>query len=563
MKRTFVTYYLILYFLLSGSSEIPAQTHSSGAPGEMIHAWTDRTMYVSGEKIFFSAVTKEFTDTSKTEFSRILYCELITPEGKRITGGKYSLTNLLFHGCITIPEETISGIYYLRFYTRFMRNLSTGNYCYIMLKIVNPYKPDVLKGTRNPDSSGSFSNIEKTPVNESLFKISSNKTSFSPRETITITLQAENRNKALKGLCLSVIPENTFQRWSFNTDNTTDTFTQVNYVAETRGISLSGKLTEKNSGNPLPAARMNLSIIGDKDILVVKTDSSGRFFFAMPDYHGNKDIFLCADEVQDFVPEILIDNDFCSRPISLPSPAFSLDDKEMKAAYKLAANFKVHSVFDRDTVPEEKTIEENQSSFYGKPSSVLIFDKYIDMPTLEDYFTELPVIVKIKKVKGKKQFRFFSENIEMTMFAPVVLVDWVPVSDIEKILAMSPAEIDRIELVEHPYIKGDITFGGIISFISKKNDFAGIDLPKAGTFVNYSFLEGCTGNIHTGQLPDNIPDFRNTAYWNPDVKTDSAGTTDISFTAPDTPGNYQILLRGMSETNMEVLTEGLISVKKN
>jgi len=135
------------------------------------------------------------------------------------------------------------------------------------------------------------------------------------------------------------------------------------------------------------------------------------------------------------------------------------------------------------------------------------------------------------------------------------------VSDIEKILAMSPSEIERIELVEHPYIKGNITFGGIISFISKKNDFAGIDLPKSGTFVNYSFLDGCTANILPGQLPDNIPDFRNTVYWNPDVKLDSAGTTDISFTAPDTPGNYHILLRGMSETNTEVIIEDLISIK--
>ena len=42
---------------------------------------------------------------------------------------------------------------------------------------------------------------------------------------------------------------------------------------------------------------------------------------------------------------------------------------------------------------------------------------------------------------------------------------------------------------------GNITYGGIISFVSRKNNFAGIDLPKSGTFISYSFLEDCTETI--------------------------------------------------------------------
>jgi hypothetical protein len=562
MKKSIVQYCLVFFSLVISCQGLRSQELFKDTGGERIQAWTDRTVYVSGERALFSAVIYDVQDGSPKNFSRIIYCELITPEGKRITGGKYPVQNSCGHGCLTIPEETISGIYFLKFYTRFMRNGSISDYKYIMLKIINPYKTEVLKGSNGADTSWLKQHSPENNTSPPSITITSGKNAYSPREEIRLNIQADTLKSSLTGLSLTVIPESTFG-YSFSPlKNRPDTNYNETYIPETRGISISGQLIVKESHKPVPDARVNLSIIGDRDILVVRTNSSGRFFFALPDYTGSRDIFLCADELLDFATEILIDNDFCSRPVSLPSPAFSLDDEEMRAGYKLAVNSRISTVFMKNTPDTMASGQENKSSFYGKPSSVLIVDKYIDLPTLEDYFTELPVIVKVRKVKGKKQFRFFTENIEMSMFDPIVLVDWVPVNNIEKILAMSPRDIDRVELVEYPYIKGDITFGGIISFISKKNDFAGIDLPKSGTFVNYSFLEDCPDEVQPAELPANIPDPRNTVYWNPAVQFNDDGKTEIIFTAPDTPGNYLILLRGMTMTGEEFLIQDLISIKK-
>jgi hypothetical protein len=125
---------------------------------------------------------------------------------------------------------------------------------------------------------------------------------------------------------------------------------------------------------------------------------------------------------------------------------------------------------------------------------------------------------------------------------------------------MSPSEIERIELVNSLYIKGNVTYGGILSFVSKKNNFAGIDLPTSGTFVNYRFLEACTDSIPTGSQPVNLPDSRSTVYWNPAVQLTEDGATPLSFTAPDTPGNYYILLRKISKTGVQVLSKEKIEV---
>ncbi len=58
---------------------------------ERLQVCTDRTMYISGEKILFSAVILNEKDIPGNEYSRVFYVELITPDGNRISGGKYPL----------------------------------------------------------------------------------------------------------------------------------------------------------------------------------------------------------------------------------------------------------------------------------------------------------------------------------------------------------------------------------------------------------------------------------------------------------------------------------------
>ncbi len=528
--------------------------------GERITVFTDRTLYVSGEKVFFSATIFNVKEGTASEYSRTLYCELITPDGTRIIGRKYPVNNSSGQGCITIPEETVSGIYYLKFYTRFMRNSSTGEYKYLMLKIINPFKTEVLSGNVVFDTTLlAMKTPEGHAANQSL-EIMAEKKSFSPRQEIQLTLRCKTAVGTPSRLCLSVIPESTFEQSFSPETNHLNAPQKGLYLPETRGISLSGQLIEKDSGQAIPYAKVNLSIIGDKDVLVVRSDSSGKFCFALPEYTGTKDIFLCADDLPDIIPEILIDNDFCSRPVSLPWPRFTLNEDEMKAAYKLAVNFRVSSTFNSDTLAREAPADKNNTSFYGVPSEILVMAKFIDLPTLSEYFTQLPGIARLKTIQGRKQFRFYTSQEEMAYHDPLLLVDWVAVNDVKKILAMPPPEIDRIELVNAIYIKGNVMYGGIISFVSKKNDFAGIDLPTSGKFVNYRFLEECTENITATPPTENIPDPRNTIYWNPAVLMKDDGTAGISFPAPDTPGKYWALLRQTGNTGEVTETKEMFVV---
>ena len=233
----------------------------------------------------------------------------------------------------------------------------------------------------------------------------------------------------------------------------------------------------------------------------------------------------------------------------------------MKRAATLSVNARVNAVFGYDTTTSRLAAGDADISLYGDPSEVLVMDKYIELPTLEEYFSELQLMLKVRKIKGRKQFRFYLSQGEMSIYEPLVLVDWVAVNDVAKVLAMSPHEIDRIEFVNSVYIKGNVTYGGIVTFVSKKNDFAGINLPSSGTFVNYSFTEPSHPDIPQVAGAQNIPDSRNTVYWNPDVQVNVQGVSDVSFAAPDTPGRYVVLLRSLGPAGVEVLASGVVEVR--
>ncbi len=558
MKRRFVPYCLFIFLLISAG--LRSQDTSIVIPGEGLQVCTDRTMYIAGEKIHFSAFIINALFDPEEEISRILYNELITPDGTRLTGGKYTVDHSTSGGCLLIPGETVTGIYFLKTYTRFMRNGSPENYHYIMLKIINPYKDEVLTGYEVTDTFNFQVEDYLQGQTGTSFKISPDKKSYVSREEIEIKIEGNMKSDHPGKLCLAVIPELAYDDQHPDKNESVIYPGAFQYYPETRGISLSGRLLEDDTGNPVPNALVNLSIIGDKDVMAIRTNASGQFYFTLPGYSGNRDIFLCGEDMPGLSSTIFIDNDFCSRPVNLPAPAFHLTENERETAYKLAVNQKLTTIFQRDTLNGRTGILKDSISFYGKPDEILVMEKFIDLPTIEDYFHELVGSVNVRKFEGRKIFRFNTNRTEMTIYDPLVLIDWVAVNDIEKILAMLPKLIERIELVNSPYIKGNIMYGGIISFVSKNNDFAGIDLPTSGTFINYNFLDEFSQITPAGPSADNIPDSRNTIYWHPDVKINEKGAVNIRVTAPDTPGKYIIMLRGIGFNGDSFMIREVIEV---
>jgi hypothetical protein len=508
------------------------------SPAEIFRLFTDRNMYVIGEVIRFSAVDPVEMDSA----DRVLYVELITPDGKQIKGGKFLLGKGKTNGCLEIPEDLLSGFYYIRAYTRVMRNLGPLSYDYVPLTIINPFKSDIL-ASENESS--------QTLVKDSLlngpFQFSGIKPQYKTREKAEFRLSEKNTRKVAKGINITIVPEHSVKNYHSRLPeiNKMRLDTAAVYFSEKRGISLTGKLMDKDQKESIPGKVVTLSVMGDKDFTGYKTDLNGRFFFTLPYDTGKRDIFLSTVDYNSAGMSLFIDNDFCTRPVNFQSDEFKLTGEEQKLALALSKNYIISREFMKISGRVADTVLHNSKPFYGEPTGILLMDKFIQLPTLREYFDEISLEVKVKERKEGKYFKFLSNDASMMAYDPLILVDWVVINDMEKVLAVSPQKILRIETVNKPYVKGNLTYGGIISIISREGDFAGIDLPASGIFVKYDLFSPACLPMDIIPVAPNIPDARNTLLWIPDYSFDSSVENRILFDTPDTPGHYEILIRGV------------------
>ncbi|MFZ4546450.1 MAG: hypothetical protein ACOYN4_03405 [Bacteroidales bacterium] len=547
-KKTNLFVLLCLFFIISSSLIANGQNNKQHENQEQIVVITDRSIYIVGEQINFSATLVNGSKNESLSASQILYCELITPEGSKISGSKFLIHQYRVAGSIDIPSDLLSGTYYLKTYTKLMRNYGPETFAYNQIRIVNPEKSG-LAATGNDQKTKSTLTFDTISVigNKSLF-VSTNSNHYSSGETVIVSVRGLSVSQLqLKNLSLSVVPEATKSYSKIIPDPQGEIQNKNIYFSENHGLSLNGKLNYGATEIPINGKKVNLSIMGEgRDFMAVRTDSSGRFFFALPGYYGSRDLFLCAEKLPSKDVKIWVDNDFSTAPYPLPAPTFTLTEPEKVAVYNMALNRQIQMQYAIKVLPDTVVNRKSEKAFYGNPTSVIYLDQYIQLPTLEDYFNELPSQVKVRKHKGETVFYVIGSR-DVSFYDPLVLIDWVAVDEPSKILAISPQNISRIEIVNETYIKGDQTYGGIISIISKKGDFAGIDLPSTGIFINYRFLDESWEPVAEIQQSSKSPDTRNTLLWQPNIVLKQDKETTYTFLAPDTPGKYVVFLEGVTE----------------
>lgn len=519
---------------------------------EKVILFTDRNMYIAGESLRFSAIIRQETDSLA---ARILYCEVVTAEGRRITGGKFMILNSLATGTISLPDDILTGNYFMRAYTRYMRNYGPEGFAYSLIKVINPVREEVLSEQGNASSRQPVE--ELTPETKEGIEVGTNMKIYSHEDSIDVFISGSGLQRPL-GYTISIVPYNSMIYSKIKADASENIKENDFIYPETRGITLTGKVLDK-TGRPVGNIMVNLSILGGiHEFIAMKTDSSGRFYFSLPDYQGNIDVFLCTEKTADYTPEIRVDNDYCTLPVQLSAGPFQLSPDERKTALQMAVNHQIEAYFKPEIDSSKLHLTQDTISFYGRPDETVFLNKYVRLPTLEEYFNELPLHVRVRKKSGQKYFRIHSTQSDLGDYLPLVLVDMVAIDDPEKILAISPANIAKIEIVNSMYVKGDHVYGGIINFISQKGDFAGINLPGSGIFLNYEFLKPPEIYENTIKNEKMVPDSRNTILWLPEYHPEKDKILKIK--SPETSGFYKVIVRGVDKkysvvqgtTNFEV-----------
>lgn len=517
---------------------------------EQIHSFTDRNIYIVGEKINFSSIITFANGEIKIK-SKVLYCDIISSKAEKVTGDKFFIKNSSASGTITIPNNIKTGYYYLRSYTKLMRNYNHSNFAYILLKIINPNNKQVLQAKKiQPNYNDST--ISATTYNSDIIQITTNKKTYKTRDSIFIKIKHTIASQTIKHLTISIVPEHSIYLNQLESPTSYNP-KQQNYYPETRGISVTGKLIDKNHQVPLSNYNIYLSIVQLKEMIPNRTNSLGRFFFSLPKQLKTENIILSTElKNQKTKPVFLIDNDFEITPDDIAFPSFQMSKKETELVYKMAINKQLETNY-FPIKEDTDSLKTAPISFYGVPSYIFKLDDYIPMPALSDYFTEIDSYIKIIKNNGKKEFRIRETKAGLLKYKPLIMLDWVVVQDAEDILALSPKTISHVEIINSDYLRGNFIFKGILNFISKNNDFGGIEFSNTTISFPFQFFSKSNANSFSPKCTGkNTPDLRNTLLWNTNVNIANQETKIIKTRLADMSGKYIIVVRGLNSDGQTI-----------
>ncbi len=516
---------------------------------EKFRIFTDRDLYMVDDKIQFFVENLSPQYLKNPAWSKVLYVELIAYDGTPVLQDKFPLSDVGAEGTLTIPEKILSGNYYLKSYTKWMRNYGPLFYSYKPVSILNFYTDTVILAPENYTSD-----FDVKPVSsqlESIIKPLNNK-NWKKRQNMDIKLsdlmEKDDQSTYLFSLVnsdvktfdtIEILPKNPVSNFNFN------------YLPETRGLSISGKLAGEK-GSDVSDYKIYLSIF-DGSIYGCSaiTDSTGKFAISFPDYWGNKKIFISYLNNSGKDYQLLVDNDFSSEKVNLPFIPMNISEAQKQTLKSIIYRSVVNSKFRKD-IPLDYQ-EMKARDFYTEPTLKLVLSDYIEMPHLEDYFYELISFAGVRHQKDKNFIQVLGPYSELNVYPPMVLLDGVLINDIDELLKISPLKVKSIEVFNKPVIQGDVTYGGLVNIFSNDGDLAGMNLPKSGLFFDYKMFKTESKPDSLENLPVNIPLMKNTLYWK---ALDKNHQGDIRFNTGDVEGNYIMMLKKIdSNGNVSVDTQ--------
>jgi hypothetical protein len=434
-------------------------------------------------------------------------------------------------------------------------------------------------------------------------RVGSDRGSYSPRDKVTITVNAEDSSGTpLKGdLLLSVVRRQSLAgheatggyglqisglpgaNASCGIYGNNDRLLFFEYspsapgnegrrqflLPEPDGHIISGAIMKTGTGEPLAESDIVFSFVGRKALCrFATTDTNGRFMFVSTE-EGIRELVIqpvASDTVGYYVE---LDDPFPGTFSKNAPLELSIDTGILDMIDKSVISMQVKRVYDPltgyATAAEEK---DEGNDFYGEPEYVTDMSAFIQLTTLGEALKELVQGAVTTTQKGKaviKTVRKYKDMVEEG--DPLVIVDGVPVPDHEKVLGIPGDKIAEIKVVNDKYFVAGFVLGGVIDIKTYEGDLSVIRFDKPVFRQEYHGLtagKDFTSPDYTLQdrKESRVPDFRNTLHWDPELETDSNGRAVAEFFASDEPGDYLILVEGFNSGGVFMRGTGHLIIEK-
>lgn len=503
---------------------------------EKVVLTTDRTIYFSGELIWLKASST--LSTSTDSLSRVMYVELLDKKAKPVVQQKFQIISGISSGLMNVPEDIITGNYYIRAYTQYMRNFDKALFYTTELTIINPDLPS-KDGIQTIFKDSSDLILEKQPQ---MIGVKLPSTVFSPNSLIQLELEG----KETKDVSVSVVKKGSFEAGKVGVNRYYKTSLassgkKINWYPEIRSVSITGKVVDKQTGEPMKNSMVYAAIADTvKQFHVAKTNVEGAFVFALPNLHDNHQVYIGVEQEA----KILVNPDFASGLPAADYTTLKMDDAKKNLLNRMYVNEQVTTVY-KENPSLVKTYLDTLPDPFESSSETIFFKDYVALPSMTDMFNEIIPYTKVK-IKKEGSIIQLADKKDKTFFEnPLILLDNIPFHDHTALLNIPPSKINSVSVIAGRYVYGGEIINGIIEIRSKDSNLAGLQLPNDIVVLDYITYnpDVKVSFDKSAGFSASRPGFKNTLYWDPHVYFKD-GKQTIQFSSGNELSDYDIVLRG-------------------
>jgi hypothetical protein len=551
---------------------------------------TDRSLYITGEKVWLKVITLNSLTNTPSDNSKVVYVEFLDRNNFPLRQLKVKVENHSGSSVFSIPENLSSGNYVIRAYSNWMQNWPADQFCHKTISVVNPFgsfeslalqTPSSLKGSVKEvtESGNTISKPVSEIPGEILFKITPDKSEYSSREKVKLMIQATDGSGKTIESDISVSVAKTGIVNSEEMQKTGSEFLQSSpsmlskgedpqYLPELEGHLIYGIIRLKETGEPLRNSGISLSYVGKiARCQFSNTNEKGEFYFVVREPGTNEIV------IQPIDPDIAgyyIDmrQPFNSNFSNYQPSLFKIDSSSIDQINNAVISMQINNLYEPFRQKMQPTPKNVIPDFYGKPENTILMADYIELTTIREVVKEIIPNVYTLKQNGKLELKLINK-LQSLPFEnkPLVLVDGVPMYDFDKVLIINSKEIERADVLNKRYFFSEYIFDGILSFVTKKGNLSAMEFDNT---IFRQVYEGCqlkeefyspeysADSLKSGR----IPDYRNTLYWSPDKQTDKDGKTFVEFYTSDESTDYTVVVRGISADGKTGFSTTSLKVKQ-
>jgi hypothetical protein len=330
-------------------------------------------------------------------------------------------------------------------------------------------------------------------------------------------------------------------------------------LPELRGEIVSGKIISKTKKTG--TKNVALSLPGNPfGFKIAQTDRDGHFIFVLDKNLNQAQAVLQVMEPDREEYAIVLDQDKRPDYSQLSFGTLRLDDAaKAVVAQRTVASQIENAYFERK---KDSILASSKAyPFYHSLEKTYVLDDYTRFPTLRE--TIIEVIKEMYFTSKRDNYEIHLRNMTMNneqYGQALILVDGLLVQDHNALFAYGAKYIEKVDLINEPYVYGPKTFSGLANFTTKLQDFKNDisrEFYKKVTLERPQPQKRYFTAVYTNNR-SRIPDYRHQLLWIPDISGD---VQEIVFYTSDVRGEFQINIQGFTDSGTPVSLTTTFEVK--